>query len=165
MWCSFSLLIFGELFFHFNYHTYIAHRIFSAEPQDFTVYALPTPPSSAESGTSAREAAAFSCEFSALPRFGRRPVIVWEYFRASLGTTEILEVMTGSEVQSSFQYDHIGYFQLHTPTELDDGSRVRCLARHPDDSAQQVESQWATITILSELQYFWIFIIQLFISK
>ena len=125
--------------------------MFSTEPQDFTVYALPAPPGS-EAGTSSREAAAFNCEFLALPRFGQRPVIVWEYYRASTGVTEVLN-LSGSDTLSTFQYDHIGYFQLHSPTELDDGSRVRCLARHPDDSSQQVESQWATISISSELQW------------
>jgi hypothetical protein len=77
-------------------------------------------------------------------------VILWEYYRASTGTTELLD-LTGSETLSSFQYDHIGYFQFHSPTSLDDGSRVRCLARHPEDPSQQVESQWATIFISGEL--------------
>ena len=79
-------------------------------------------------------------------------MIVWEYYRASTGATEVLD-LSGSETLSSFQYDHIGYFQLHSPLELDDGSRVRCLARHPDDSSQQVESQWATISISSKSQW------------
>ena len=127
-----------------------AQRTFTTEPQNFTVYALP-PPSGSETGTPSREAAAFNCEFSALPRFGRRPVIVWEIEQASTGVAEVLD-LSGSNTRSTFQYDHIGYFQLHTPTEMDDGSRVRCLARHPQDPSQQVESQWATITISSELQ-------------
>ena len=129
------------------YHT--AQRTFTTEPQDFPVYSLPPLPG-AESATPSREAAAFNCEFSALPRFGRRPVIVWEYESASTGNATVLD-LSGSTTMSSFQYDHIGYFQLHSPKEFDDGSRVRCLARHPDDPSQQVESQWATIVISSEL--------------
>ena len=134
---------------HVHYFHPAAQRTFSTEPQDFTVYALPPPPGEEASGSS-REAAAFNCEFSSLPRFGRRPVIVWEYYRASTNTSEVLN-LNGSDVLSLFQYDHIGYFQLHSPTTFDDGSRVRCLARHPQDPSQQVESQWATITISSEL--------------
>ena len=128
-----------------------ALRTFITEPQDFTVYALPAPPGE-EAGASSREAAAFNCEFSSLPRFGQRPIILWEYYRAGTGASEVL-ALNGSEILSLFQYDHIGYFQLHFPTNFDDGSRVRCLARHPQDPSQQVESQWATITISSELQW------------
>ena len=124
-----------------------ALRTFTTQPQDFTVYTI----FNNEDPAPAREAAAFNCEFGSLPRYGRRPVILWEYESASSGTSTVLE-QSGSITVSSFQFDHIGYFQLHSPTNADNGSRVRCLARHPQDERQQVMSDWATITISSKFR-------------
>ena len=122
-----------------------AQRTFITQPQDFTVYLI----MNNEDPTPAREAAAFNCEFAEFVRYGRRPVIVWEYESASTGTSTVLD-LAGSQTRSSFQYNHIGYFQLHAPTSTDNGSRVRCIARHPDDASQQVTSDWATIIISGE---------------
>ena len=56
-----------------------------------------------------------------------------------------------TETRFLIQYDHIGYFQIHSPTrENQNGLQARCIATHPDSPTEMVYSEWADAILLGE---------------
>ena len=69
-----------------------------------------------------------------------RPEITWEMRR---GAGPITTAVKGGRI-FPFQYDHIGYLEIHFPSvDIDNGTEVRCVATDPERVDQTVRSNWA----------------------
>lgn len=103
-------------------------------------------PITGESTQPSRETAALQCEIERAFN-GNLPVITWELRTGGEGSaiTSLVQEYDEDTSRATFQYDHIGYFQLFFPIEASNGTEVRCVATGP--GGLNVRSNWATIII------------------
>ena len=88
----------------------------------------------------------FECTFLEIYN-GAKPNITWQMIPAG-GT--MMNVTESSGNTAIIQYDHTGYFQLHSPSLTNNGLQVRCVATHPDSPTEIVYSDWASAEVSSE---------------
>ena len=86
------------------------------------------------------EPIAFQCELIKIYN-GTKPNISWQVLEMEGGP--ILNYTESSGNRIVIQYDHIGYFQIHSPSMTLNGLQARCVATHPSSPTEEVYSEWA----------------------
>ena len=131
MACSFSLSL--------------ENRYFVQQPEIFTAYIVQL------AGGMGYEPITFQCELVKIFN-GTKPIITWQYI-----DTEGGDVLNYTDFENAVnnryivQYDHIGYFQVHSPTAALNGSRARCVATRPDSPTEVVYSEWASANLIGNV--------------
>ena len=96
------------------------------------------------------EPIAFQCELIKIYN-GTKPNILWQVLEMEGGP--ILNYTESSGNRIVIQYDHIGYFQIHSPNMTLNGLQARCVVNHPSSPTEVVYSEWALANMTGMQDY------------
>lgn len=125
----------------------IENRYFVEQPEVFVGYIVKL--TTSEDGY---EPITFQCELVKIYN-GTKPVITWQIIESG-GNGPILNITETNTSNNWYimQYDHIGYIQIHSPTNDMNGLQARCVATRPDSPSEYVYSEWSYANLTGIVQ-------------